>query len=61
METSDRKDIQTVAEDYFSSQNYINKKILDDVSEVRSHYGDSLWSQMSVGERDQVRQELMAT
>ena len=58
METTDRKDIQTVAEDYFSSQNFINKKILEDVSEVRSEYGDSLWSRMSVGERDEVRKEL---
>ena len=58
METTERKDIQTVAEDYFSSQNFINKKILEDVSEVRSEYGDSLWSRMSVGERDEVRTEL---
>ena len=55
METTERKDIQTVAEDYFSSQNFINKKILEDVSEVRSEYGDSLWSRMSVGERDEVK------
>ena len=52
MATIDKK--QTFAEEYFSSQNYLNKRILEDVSKVRSDYDENIWSKMNVGEREKV-------
>ena len=54
MATVDKKQLQTFAEEYFSSQNYLNKRILDDVSKVRSNYEENIWSKMNVGEREKV-------
>ena len=54
MATVDKKQLQTFAEEYFSSQNYLNKRILEDVSKVRSSYDENIWSKMNVGEREKV-------
>ena len=54
MATIDKKQLQTFAEEYFSSQNYLNKRILEDVSKVRSEYDENIWSKMNVGEREKV-------
>ena len=54
MATIDEKQLQTFAEEYFSSQNYLNKRILEDVSKVRSDYDENIWSKMNVGEREKV-------
>ena len=54
MATIDKKQLQTFAEEYFSSQNYLNKRILEDVSTARSNHDENIWSKMNVGEREKV-------
>ena len=55
MATVHKEEIQTFAEEYFSSHNYLNKKILQDVSQARSNFEENIWAGMSVSERDEVR------
>ena len=45
---------QKVAEEYFSANNFLSKKILEDISYVRDSYEDA-WEVMEQEERDQVQ------
>ena len=54
MAAIEKKQLQTFAEEYFSSQNYLNKRILEDVSKVRSDFDEKIWSNMNVAEREKV-------
>ena len=42
------------AEQYFSSHNDLNKKILDDIASVRNSFGCEAWDQMPQSDRDMV-------
>ena len=44
---------QKFAEEYFSANNFLSKKILEDISYVRDSYEDA-WEVMEQEERDQV-------
>ena len=46
--------VQSCAEQYFSSSNFLNKKILEDISHVRDSYEDA-WHGLEENEKEQVR------
>ena len=48
------KEIRIFAEQYFSSHNDLNKKILDDIASVRNSFGSEAWDQMPPADRDMV-------
>ena len=48
------KEIQMFAEQYFTSHNDLNKKILDDIASVRNSFGCEAWNQMPQSDRDMV-------
>jgi len=50
----DEEKVQSFAEKYFSSQNVLNKKILDDISIVKNNFQKQKWDQMSVAEKEKV-------
>ena len=54
MATSGGKEVQMFAEQYFKTQNFLNKKILDDISSIRNKFQKPAWEKMSVTEKDQV-------
>ena len=45
--------VQNFAEDYFSGNNFLSKKILTDIASVRESYEDA-WDGMDQSEREQV-------
>eukprot|EP00090_Calanus_glacialis_P013988 TRINITY_DN22618_c0_g1_i5.p1 TRINITY_DN22618_c0_g1~~TRINITY_DN22618_c0_g1_i5.p1 ORF type:complete len:403 (+),score=102.37 TRINITY_DN22618_c0_g1_i5:70-1278(+) len=49
-------DLQSYAEQYFSSNNFLNKKILEDISHVRDSYEDA-WHGLEENEKEQVINE----
>ena len=45
---------QKFAEEYFSAHNFLSKKILEDISDVRNSYEEA-WEGMEQEEKEQVR------
>jgi hypothetical protein len=45
---------KSYAEQYFSSNNFLNKKILEDIADVRDSYEDA-WHELEENEKEQVR------
>ena len=50
-------DIQATAEQYFSSNNFLSKRILEDITTVRESYEEA-WEGLEQKEREQVKSEL---
>jgi len=50
----DEEEVQSFAEQYFASQNVLNKKILDDISIVKNNFQKEKWDQMSVVQKEKV-------
>ena len=50
----ENKEIQIFAEQYFSSQNYLNKKILQDISSVRESIPIENWEKLTFTDREKV-------
>ena len=51
----DNKEVQVFAEQYFSSQNFLNKKILQDISSVRDSIPIEKWEKLTFIDREKVR------
>lgn len=54
----ENKEIQVFAEQYFSSQNYLNKKILQDISSVRDSIPIEKWEKLTFTDREKVESYL---
>ena len=50
---TDHPEVQSYAEQYFSSHNYLNKKIIDDISSIRDTFQNS-WDSISAQEQEKV-------
>ena len=50
----ENKDVKVFAEQYFSSQNFINKKILQDISSVRDSIPIEKWEKLTFTDREKV-------
>lgn len=50
----ENKEIQVFAEQYFSSQSYLNKKILQDISSVRDSIPIEKWEKLTFTDREKV-------
>ena len=50
---TDSPKVQSYAEQYFSSHNYLNKKIIGDISNIR-HSFQSSWDTISAQEKEKV-------
>ena len=51
----DNKEVQVFAEQYFSSQNFLNKKILQDISSVRDSIPIEKWEKLTFIDREKVQ------
>ena len=51
----DNKEVQVFAEQYFSSQNFLNKKILQDISSVRDSIPIEKWEKLTFMDREKVK------
>lgn len=51
----DNKDVHIFAEQYFSSQNFLNKKILQDISSVRDSIPIEKWEKLTFMDREKVK------
>ena len=47
--------MQVFAEQYFSSQNFLNKKILQDISSVRDSIPIEKWEKLTFMDREKVK------
>ena len=50
---ADNPDLQSYAEQYFSSHSFLNKKILRDISDIRHNYQQS-WSSVNTQEHEKI-------
>ena len=51
----ENKEVQVFAEQYFSSQNFLNKKILQDISSVRDSFPVEKWEKLTFSDREKVK------
>ena len=49
---ADNPDLQSYAEQYFSSHSFLNKKILSDISDIRHNYQS--WSSVNTEEQEKI-------
>ena len=54
MAASGSKDVQMFAEQYFKTQSFLNKKIIEDISSIRNKFHKPAWDKMSTTEKDKV-------
>ena len=51
----ENKEVQVFAEQYFASQNFLNKKILQDISSVRDRFPIEKWEKLTFSDREKVK------